>query len=240
MNAVPADPSAQSATIDASAPDDGRAGDGHLNPSHAPSGDALVACPNCDALYRTQPIAYGQAALCRRCGATIFAPRAGAAVETVALAAASLVLMTVAVGFPFLRISESGFSNSTSVLGAVLALGREDMLFLALAVGAMIIALPVLRLAALIYALAPVMSGGTPAGFAAPALRLALRLRPWAMVEVFMIGVAVAVIKVAELADLAFGPAFWAFAALALLVMVQDRLTCERSLWHVLDTSAPS
>ena len=50
-----------------------------------------------------------------------------------------------------------------------------------------------------------------------------------------MLGCAVALIKVADLADVSFGPAFWMFGALVVLMMVQDNFMCRYSVWKSLE-----
>ena len=66
---------------------------------------------------------------------------------------------------------------------------------------------------------------------AAKAFRMSEALRPWSMAEIFAIGCAVALIKITDLADVEFGPAFWMFSALALLVVLQDQVLCRWSVW---------
>jgi len=88
----------------------------------------LIACPHCDTLHTN------------------------AIVTVLALAITSLLLMIAAVSFPFLDLTAAGQTNSTSVIGAVLAFSDTFTLPLAVAVGGFIILLPLLRLAAIIYA----------------------------------------------------------------------------------------
>ena len=204
--------------------------------------DALMACAQCDALHRNPTLADGETARCVRCHTVLLAPRAGAARTIVSLASAALVLMAVAISFPFLRIEASGLHSEASVIDAVLAFSESSFLMIPLSatVAAMIIMLPVLRLVALIYALVPVLLNRPPPRHAASMFRMAMRLRPWAMAEIFVIGVAVALIKIAGLATVDLGPAFWAFTGLVLLVAVQDVQLCERSLWRQMETKPRS
>ena len=55
------------------------------------------------------------------------------------------------------------------------------------------------------------------------------------MAEVFAIGCAVALVKVTDLADVEFGPAFWMFGVLVVLVILQDRFLCKWSVWQSLE-----
>ncbi|MDX5356467.1 MAG: paraquat-inducible protein A [Rhodobacterales bacterium] len=200
-----------------------------------PDQDDLIACPTCDALYRAVSVPVGARGRCRRCGTTLAAPRDKALTRIVMLAATSLVLMVAAVFFPFLQISAGGMVRQSSVLDAALAFSGGVTLPLTLAVAAFIIVLPALRLGLLIYALAPMALGWYAARHAMAAFRLADALRPWAMAEIFVIGVAVALVKVGGLATLHLGIAFWAFVLLVLVNVLNDNFMCRLTIWRTLD-----
>jgi paraquat-inducible protein A len=55
------------------------------------------------------------------------------------------------------------------------------------------------------------------------------------MAEVFALGCAVSLVKVADLAQISFGPAFWMFAALVIVSLVQDGMMCRWSVWHAIE-----
>ncbi|MCW3781789.1 paraquat-inducible protein A [Defluviimonas salinarum] len=197
--------------------------------------DALIACPTCDALHHVTVVIPGARARCHRCGTTLMAPRTGAMTRIVMLAATAAILMVAAVFFPFLELQAGGLSRQSSVLGAVLAFSEGWMMPLAVAVGAMIVALPFARLLAITYALAPMALGWRPAAQAERVFRWAEAMRPWAMAEIFILGVAVAMVKVAGLAKVTPGPAFWAFAALVLVTVLKDNFMCRLTIWKTLE-----
>lgn len=196
--------------------------------------EALIVCPTCDALHRAASVPMGARGRCRRCGTTLAAPRANAMTRIVMLAATSLVLMFAAVFFPFLEISAGGMIRRSSVLDAALAFSSGLTLPLTLAVAAFIVVLPALRLVLIIYALAPMSLGWYAAPRAMAAYRLAEALRPWAMAEIFVIGVAVALVKVAGLASLHLGVAFWAMVLLVLVNVLNDNFMCRLTIWRTL------
>ena len=78
----------------------------------------------------------------------------------------------------------------------------------------LIVLIPLVRFALIIYVLAFLKFGGKPNESVKRAFRFALVLEPWAMADVFLIGVVVSLIKISQLAVLFIGPAFWAWAAL--------------------------
>ena len=195
----------------------------------------LIACHNCDALCRDHRPLPGQKVRCPRCG-TIFRTGRRAGIDIVlALALAILVLMVAALSTPFLGLAGRGLSHDASAIDAALALGDGRTWPLALAVLALIALIPMLRAAALAWVLVPLRLGRARLPWAQAALRLAIRLRPWSMAEVFVIGVAVALVKVAGLASVELGPGFWLFVLLGVLTVIEDIALCHRTVWSLLE-----
>ena len=202
---------------------------------------ALIACPTCDMLHAVAPVPEGGRLRCRRCHATLFTNRRGAIDRTLASAFASVILMTSAIFFPFLELSVAGLHRKASLLDAALAFSRDSLMVpLSIATTLLIIVLPVIRATALAYTLLPLRFGRPPAAGAARAFRLAEHLKPWAMSEVFLIGVVVALVKVGGMASIDLGPAFWAMAGLVLLVVLESSSLNEWSIWQLLERARPS
>lgn len=195
----------------------------------------LVACPVCDTLYRFSSIPQGGQGRCKRCHHALITPRRNAMTRIVMLAGTGPILMVSAISFPFLAIETHGLRQQASVIDTILAYSDGLMVPLSLAMAALIVVLPLVRLVAILYAVAPMALGHYPARGAAQAFRLAEHLKPWAMVEVFIVGVAVALVKVGGLATLTIGPAFWAFAALVLITVVKDNFMSSLIIWKTLE-----
>lgn len=197
--------------------------------------DSLIACPACDALHKIADVPVGGQARCRRCGTVLLAPRDGAMTRIVMLSSTALVLMVAAVFFPFLSMSISGMEHRSSIYDTIMAYSVGMLVPLSFAVAALIVILPAIRLIAVVYALGPMMTGYAPWPRAEEAFRLADALKPWAMAEVFIVGVAVALVKVAGLATVSVGPAFWAFVALVLVTALNDTFMCKMTVWKTLE-----
>lgn len=197
--------------------------------------EGLIACPVCDVLHRTAEVPEGAQARCQRCHSVLVAPRAGAMTRIVMLATTALILMVAAVFFPFLELRAGTFQQRSSVFDAVMAFSDGLLVPLSFALAALVIVLPALRLAAILYTLGPMMIGTAPARHAGDAFRLAQSLKPWAMAEIFIVGVAVALVKVAGLATISMGPAFWALAALVLVTTLKDTFMCRLTIWKTLE-----
>jgi len=197
--------------------------------------DTLIVCPHCDAVYTLQRPGAGERATCARCGTALITPRRKAGLQIIALSVAVAILIVAATVFPFLTINAAGASNSVSILDAALAFSDGALIALALTTAALIIFVPLARVLLTIYVLVPIVLDRPPARHAMQAFRLSEALRPWSMAEIFAIGCAVALVKISDLADVAFGPAFWMFAVLVFLVVVQDNFLCRWSVWNSLD-----
>jgi len=205
-------------------------------PSLAPTDtDDLIACPSCDALLTEPVVTVGETARCPRCHSVIEAPRALAMTRIIMLALSALILMIAAIFFPFLELEAAGMIRRASLLDTVMAYSGGLTEPLTVAMAALIVILPSLRLLGLIYVLGPMAFGWHPARHAAPVFRFVEMLRPWSMAEVFVVGVAVALVKVGGLAHISLGPAFWAFVALVIVTVLKDNFMSRVTVWKTLD-----
>lgn len=199
------------------------------------TGAGLIACPRCDALHVDAELSPGETSRCIRCHSVLARPREGAFTQIVALSFASMVLMVAAVFFPFLEISRMGIGNATSLFGVALAFSDGWLMPLTVALLGFIVGLPVIRAVLLVYVLLPMRGQGRPAPQAGQAFRLSEILRPWSMAEIFVIGTSVALIKVAGLANVSLGPAFWAFCGLIIVTAASNAFTCATTIWDTLE-----
>ncbi|SFE11379.1 paraquat-inducible protein A [Sulfitobacter brevis] len=195
----------------------------------------LIVCPQCDAAYHLKVPAHGERAICQRCGKVLIAPRRNAGLRIIAVSLAVVFLITGAAVFPFLTIDAAGNKNAVSVIDAALAFVGGPMILLSLTTAALIIVVPLARMLLTIYVLVPLVLDRPPARHAVKAFRLSEALRPWSMAEIFVIGCAIALVKVADLATVGFGPAFWMFGILVVLVIAQDNFMCKWSVWNALE-----
>lgn len=197
--------------------------------------DDLIACPHCDALYKARMPALGDRAVCARCHTVLIAPKRKAGLKIIALALTMLILIVSAMFFPFLDIQVSGLANQASILDSALTFRSGPLALLAVATAAMVVLIPSFRMILLLYVLTPIVFDRRPSRHAKAAFRLTQKLKPWAMAEIFAIGCAVALVKVADLALIGFGPAFWMFTVLVLIVIVNDNYLCTWSVWKSLE-----
>lgn len=197
--------------------------------------DDLIACPQCDTLHAAADLPDHTRAYCQRCGVLLMTSQPDAIARILSLALTAFIMMIAAISFPFLTLDAGGLHNATSVIDAIMAFNEGLAFPLAIAVGFFIVVIPLMRLGALIYALGPLVRERPAHAGARIAFGIAERLRPWSMAEIFIVGVTVALIKVAGLAAVTIGPAFWAFAGVVVITVLKDQMICRYSIWEALD-----
>ena len=199
----------------------------------------VTACHECDLLLRelAVPVDVGTVR-CPRCGAVLYRVSRNALERALALTCAALVLLLIGNLFPLVGLDIQGHHVETTVLGAARQLWRDDMPLIALVLLATTVLMPLVELSALAWLLLPLRGGRRPPGFVAlfRALQLA---HPWAMVEVFILGVLVSLVKLSHLADVLPGPAIWCFGALMLVLTALSSLFDPRALWQAWEEASP-
>lgn len=178
----------------------------------------LMACEGCDALYQRPRLRAREAAHCPRCGTLLERGWGRAHERLLPLTVACLILFAIANLFPIVEIEVQGLRSQTTLAGAVLALTHGEMTEVALLVLATTLLFPLAQLCILFYLLLPItVRGLRPAGFNV-LVRAMQVLRPWGMIEVFLLGVLVAIVKLSGMARVLPGAALWAFMGLTVLL----------------------
>lgn len=190
----------------------------------------LIACHECDLLQREVQLAPGGTARCPRCGSVLYRNTPDGLDRTLAYALAAAALFVVANAFPIVGLEAQGFRSSTTLLGTVQTLHKDEMTSVAALVFVTTILMPALNIGALLYMLLPLKLGRVPSGLPA-VFRLVDAVRPWGMVEVFMLGTLVSLTKLAHLAHVEPGIALWSFGVLMFLVAAAAASFDSHALW---------
>ncbi len=223
-------------------PDDGD-DDGAWLPGPGAAEDAMAAealheCHDCGLFQVIGPLRPGQVAACDRCDAVLRRRRRNSLSATFALTLAGLLLLLVAAFSPLMDIRVTGQERTTSLLNLPVAFEGVDMPLLAIAVAATTLLAPLLRLGLTVGVI-----GGLRTNLSAPALVFMARLRaivgPWAMIEVFMLGVFVAFTRLQAMARVEAGAGLYALGALMLLMAWADAWIDEHALWEAIARRAP-
>jgi paraquat-inducible protein A len=198
-----------------------------------------VACPECDLVQRDPRRLRWRTVVCLRCGATLHRSGPHALEATLAMAVSAAVLFAFANAFPFMSLELQGRTVTETLFAMTRALHLADMSSVAILVFLTLILMPALQIAALLYLLAPLQLRRVPAATGSVA-RLLNRVRPWSMVEVFMLAALVSIGKLQDFAELRLEPGFWCLGAVMLLFAVTDTIFDQRALWQSVQETAVS
>ncbi|WP_246171245.1 MULTISPECIES: paraquat-inducible protein A [Pandoraea] len=193
----------------------------------------LMACPNCDTLHRRTDVPPRVAARCVRCHSVLYRAPDLRLSRVLALTLTCLIVFAIANAFPIVEIEVQGIYTRTTLIGAAWALYREGMWLVALLVFTTTVLSPLSQLLALVHLIGPLSVGRRP--YAVFHVMRAIEFcRPWGMIEVFMLGVLVSVVKLSSMASVLPGIALWAFGALTVLLAMVLSYDL-RNLWLVID-----
>lgn len=173
------------------------------------------ACLECDLMVDLGELAGGQRARCPRCDRLLTSRDPEAATRALAFAIAAAVLLAMANSFPFLELQASGLEKVMTIPRAGVELYRDGYQVLAGMVLGPIAVLPALMLATMIALLVP-LQRRSAVFWLIPTGRLLFALDPWCMVEVFIVGVLVSLVKIGAMATVVIGVSFWAYIGFVL------------------------
>ncbi len=190
----------------------------------------LIACPECDLLQRETPLPPRRTACCRRCGAALYRSTSNSLERSLAFTLAAVMLLLIANALPIASLEVRGQHVETTLWGTVQALYHQDRVAVSILVFVTTLLAPALELALMLYMLVPLRLGFAPKHLAL-AFRLAPVAREWGLVDVFMLGVVVSLIKLGNLALVVPGIALWSFGALILLLTAIGAAFNDREFW---------
>ena len=195
--------------------------------------ESVVSCDSCGLTQQVEPLAPGNNAECIRCGSTIAARPAVSADTTLALTIAALVLYVPANIYPILSMNLYGAYNDNTIWDGVVSLMRHDEYFVAAIVFLASIVVPLLKLLGLLFLVGSVKLGS--------GRRLRRRTRiyqfidaigPWAMLDVFLLAILVALVKLGDLAQVTPGPGLVAFTCVVVLTILASQSFDPKLIWN--------
>ncbi|SPW32477.1 Inner membrane protein yebS [Edwardsiella tarda] len=187
-----------------------------------------LRCPQCDALCHLPPVAADQSAFCPRCQARLYEGRDWSLTRLSALSLTLLILLPLALFEPLLQIRLLGVGVQSSLWQGIVQMASQGDRLTAAMVAWCVVITPLL----LPLTLLALHLGQRWRYNRRPLLRLLTRVRAWIMLDIYLVGLAVACIKVREYAAIAPGPALLAYiVATLLLLLMLIHLNMEQ-LWR--------
>lgn len=187
-----------------------------------------VLCRHCDLVQTIPSLSAGQEACCSRCNNTLDARHQQPILRPVLYAATALFMLLLANLFPFVSMYAAGDKHQMSFFDTSSVLFQQHHQWLALLIWLLIQAIPAFCMSAIIY-LKLGMLYKLP--FRIWVARVLYMLKPWSMVDIFLMGLIVSFVKLVADAEISLGPSFWAFCIFCLLHLRVFQVIDRRELW---------
>lgn len=200
---------------------------------------SYAACPDCDLLMPKFQPEKGHKTLCPRCGRTLMRHCRETVSRALAIALSGLLLFFPATLMPLLTFTKLGLSESGNILQTVQVFIEKDYYIVAAAVFFSAVCFPLVKLSSLAIISISLLRRRFPASLGR-IFRLYNKLEEWAMVEVYLLGIMITIIKMHDTADIYFNIGFYCFIGLVLLTMASSLTICKESFWNLIESKGRS
>ena len=207
--------------------------------------EIVLACRDCGQIYRVpEDLRRYRRLLCRRCGARLRQAPLASLADPRAFAVTAAILLLLTNAFPLFDISLAGDSRSRVIAGGATTLFNDGGAISAvgLLVGLIAVAIPAISVMLLVIVLIQLHLGAggraSQPRILAALWRTATRLRPWAMLDVFLLGAVVAYTRLDQLASVAVDTGGYALAGFVLVQILIEQVLGRQRVWNAIDDPA--
>jgi paraquat-inducible protein A len=193
--------------------------------------DSFIACHDCDLIHRINPLPAKGTANCIRCGAVLYQHKPDSLDRTLAFAMAGLILFILANSFPFLGLRIGAQVRETTLITGIYELYVQGMQVIAILVLVTTVLVPFTQMMCLFYILLPIKFGRLPKRLPR-VFRFLQSIQPWAMMEVFMVGILVSVVKLGKLGKIMPGISLYSFLALIFVLTAMTVSLDAHLIWQ--------
>lgn len=192
---------------------------------------SLIACHDCDLIQRLPHLTEPGTVQCIRCGAVLHQKKRNSIERTLSWTLAGLVLFGLANSFPFLAFKLEAQVRQTTLLTGIQELYTQGMPELSIIVLLTTVLVPLAQMICMLYILLPLKFKRMPMGLPR-VFRFVRHLQPWNMMEVFMLGILVSVVKLAKMAKIVPGVALFSFLALIFVLAAMAASLDSHLIWE--------
>ncbi|MBK8454125.1 MAG: paraquat-inducible protein A [Thiofilum sp.] len=198
-----------------------------------PTIDHLIACPECGVVHQFQKLPPKTHAHCQRCGTTLYRYHPHWQNQSWALWLTSSVLFIISNSFPLFMMRTQGMMQELTIIRAVNAFWHSDLYLISVLLALNLLILPLLELMIVGWVLLT-LTLQWQAHTALLGFRLLQEFKPWGMLEVFMLGTIVALVKLGDLASLVMEVAFVSFSLQMVVIALLNRAFEPFWVWRAL------
>ncbi len=205
-----------------------------LTPSAAVTTSRLYECPDCGQIQIMPPLPAGARAVCLRCDAVLRHTRRDPLLLPLALNISALILFVLGVTLTLMSVTTAGQQRTADLITGPIEMEHYGLWDISAVVLATTVAAPLARVLCLLAVLI---------GLRLPRPPVELRtlfawvehLRPWSMVEIYLLGLFVAYVRLSGMAVVDLGPAIFALFALMVITVLADYTLDDQAVWEAME-----
>ena len=205
----------------------------------SPPRPTLLGCPGCDLIVPLCPIPDDHYLSCSRCGTTIAKFHVDSIDRVLALSFAGLLLYLPAIMLPLMTLSSLGIEINGNVIDTCITFYRKDYIVVALVMFLTAVLFPFMKLF-LPFIVSVHLKANRRPGWLKQAFKLHKHLEEWGMVEVYLLGILITLIKMSDMASIEFNAGFYCFVGLVLLSIAIAAQLDEHLYWDKMDNRSGS
>ena len=190
----------------------------------------ITACHQCDLMQYEVNLTAGEKARCIRCNALLYKNTAQHYNQEIAFTISAMVMLVIANLFPIATINAQGQAIEATLLDIIQTLVMQQQNVMALLVFITLLLAPIIEVLAMTYLLVQ-LKWGLPKHHIAHAYRLYLKSQTWVLIDVFMLGVLVALVKLTPIVIVKVDIAVWALVGLIILLTALAQAFDARKIW---------
>lgn len=208
--------------------------DAHAASGHWRTPARLRECPSCGQFQIVPSLLPGQSARCLRCESTLRRGQTDPLGRALALNLAALSLLGLACLMTLMTVSTVGMVRTANLFSGPEGMGRSGLWELSVVVLFTTVIAPTLKLLAMVYVLAGLRLARPPRHIRR-VYAWVEHLRPWSMIEVFLLGVAVAYTKLIDLVHIDLGVALYALFILMFTMIAAEAVLDRQAVWEEME-----
>jgi paraquat-inducible protein A len=194
--------------------------------------ESTVACKSCGQLQRLDALPPGAMAECVRCGAAVGRNPVDSLGRTAAFSLAALIFFVPANIYPILRMDFYGAYSESTVWDGCVSLYRDGQWPIATIVFLASILVPLLKLLGLFFLVVATKFNSTSWQRERNWIcRVLDTVGPWAMLDVFLVAILVALVKLGSLATVLPGRGLIAFTAMVVFTILASASFDPSLIW---------
>lgn len=197
----------------------------------------ITACPGCDLIIPVPPIPDGHYLACRRCGAPISRDYPNSIDRVLTLSIAGLLIYLPALFLPLMTLSSLGIKESGNVIDTCLEFYNKKYYFVSFVMVLTAVIFPFLKLF-LPFIISLCVKLNVRSRWLVTAFKPLKHLEEWGMVEVYLLGILITLIKMSGMASIDFNSGFFCFVGLVLLTIATNASLDRNLFWHLIGDKA--